>query len=38
MIHRTGIDSVHAGPRKPGGKDFKIDRKELIVFSVPEAE
>ena len=37
-IHRTGIDSVHAGPRKPGDKDVKIDRRELIVFSVAKVE
>lgn len=38
MIHRIDIDSIHAGPKKPGGKDFKIDRKELIVFSVAEVK
>ena len=37
-IHRVDIDSVHAGLRKPGDKDVKIDRRELIVFSVTEVE
>ena len=37
-IHRVDIDSVHAGLRKPGDKDVKIDRRELIVFSVAKVE
>ncbi len=37
-IHRVDIDSVHAGPKKPSGKDVKINRQELIVFSVTEVE
>lgn len=37
-IHRVDIDSIHAGLRKPSEKDIKINRQELIVFSVEELE
>ena len=37
-IYRVSVDDIHAGERKPGWKDYKFNRKELIVFSVESVE
>ena len=37
-MYRVSVDEIHAGERKPGWKDYKFNRKELIVFSVASVE
>ena len=37
-MRRVSVDEIHAGERKPGWKDYKFSRKELIVFSVASVE
>ncbi len=37
-MYRVGVDEIHAGKRKPGWKDYKFNRKDLIVFSVESTE
>ena len=35
-IERVRIETIHAGKRKPVGKNYKFNPRELIVFSVEE--
>ena len=37
-IDRVRIEAIHAGKKKPGDKEYKFNRKELIVFSVESTE
>ena len=37
-MYRVSVDDIHAGERNPGWKDYKFNRKELIVFSVESVE
>ena len=37
-IDRVRIEAIHAGKRKPGDKEYKFNREELIAFSVESAE
>ena len=37
-IDRVRIEEIHAGKRKPSDKEYKFNRKELIVFSVKSVE
>lgn len=37
-IDRVRIEAIHAGKKKPGDKEYKFNREELIVFSVESTE